>query len=51
MIMHRSGIASIEGHPDVPLMEKMLGYIPPATRAQTGEDQAIARFDPGQRAL
>lgn len=27
-----SGVANIEGHPDVPLKEKMLAYIPPATR-------------------
>ena len=32
VILHGSGVANIEGHPDVPLMEKMLAYIPPATR-------------------
>ena len=32
VILHRSGVANIEGHPDVPLTEKMLAYIPPATR-------------------
>lgn len=32
VILHGSGVAQIEGHPDVPLMEKMLAYIPPATR-------------------
>ena len=32
VILHGSGIAKIEGHPDVPLKEKMLAYIPPATR-------------------
>ncbi len=32
VILHGSGLAQIEGHPDVPLMEKMLAYIPPATR-------------------
>ena len=32
VILHGSGIAKIEGHPDVPLREKMLAYIPPATR-------------------
>jgi len=32
VILHGSGVAQIEGHPDVPLTEKMLAYIPPATR-------------------
>jgi len=32
IILHGSGVANIEGHPDVPLAEKMLAYIPPATR-------------------
>ena len=32
VILHGSGVASIEGHPDVPLTEKMLACIPPATR-------------------
>ena len=32
VILHGSGVAHIEGHPDVPLVEKMLVYIPPATR-------------------
>ena len=32
VIMHGSGVANIEGHPDVPLRENMLAYIPPATR-------------------
>ena len=32
VILHGSGIANIEGHADVPLKEKMLAYIPPATR-------------------
>ena len=32
VILHGSGVASIEGHADVPLREKMLEYIPPATR-------------------
>jgi mannose-6-phosphate isomerase-like protein (cupin superfamily) len=32
VILHGSGIAKIEGHSDVPLKEKMLAYIPPATR-------------------
>jgi len=32
VILHGSGVANIEGHPDVPLKEKMLAYIPPATR-------------------
>ena len=32
VILHGSGIAKIEGHSDVPLREKMLAYIPPATQ-------------------
>ena len=32
VILHGSGVAKIEGHSDVPLTEKMLAYIPPATR-------------------
>ncbi len=32
VIIHGSGVANIEGHADVPLREKMLAYIPPATR-------------------
>jgi mannose-6-phosphate isomerase-like protein (cupin superfamily) len=32
VILHGSGLANIEGHSDVPLREKMLVYIPPATR-------------------
>ncbi len=32
VILHGSGVANVEGHPDVPLKEKMLAYIPPATR-------------------
>jgi quercetin dioxygenase-like cupin family protein len=32
VILHGSGVAKIEGHPDVALTEKMFGYIPPATR-------------------
>jgi quercetin dioxygenase-like cupin family protein len=32
VILRGRGVAHIEGHPDVPLMEKMLAYIPPATR-------------------
>ena len=32
VIFAGSGVAHIEGHPDVPLTEKMLAYIPPATR-------------------
>ncbi|MBV8890376.1 MAG: cupin domain-containing protein [Acidobacteria bacterium] len=31
-ILHGRGTASIEGDPDVPLTERMLAYIPPATR-------------------
>ena len=32
VILHGSGVANIEGRPDVPLKEKMLAYIPAATR-------------------
>lgn len=32
VILHGSGVANIEGHPNVRLTEKMLAYIPPATR-------------------
>jgi quercetin dioxygenase-like cupin family protein len=32
IILHGSGVANIEGRPDVPLRENMLAYIPPATR-------------------
>jgi len=32
VILHGKGAANIEGHVDVPLHEKMLAYIPPATR-------------------
>jgi quercetin dioxygenase-like cupin family protein len=32
VILRGSGVAKIEGRPDLPLMEKMLAYIPPATR-------------------
>jgi quercetin dioxygenase-like cupin family protein len=32
VVLHGSGVATIEGHPDVPLTERMLAYIPPATR-------------------
>ncbi|HXY06589.1 MAG TPA: cupin domain-containing protein [Terriglobales bacterium] len=32
VILHGSGVANIEGHPDVALKENMLAYIPPATR-------------------
>lgn len=41
VILHGSGVARIEGHADVPLSEKMLAYIPPATRhnvTNTGKD-------------
>jgi len=31
-ILHGDGVAKIEGQPDVPLHEKMLAYIPSATR-------------------
>jgi mannose-6-phosphate isomerase-like protein (cupin superfamily) len=33
VVLHGKGVANIEGHADVPLREKMLAYIPPATRA------------------
>jgi mannose-6-phosphate isomerase-like protein (cupin superfamily) len=32
VILHGSGVANIEGHNDVALHERMLAYIPPATR-------------------
>ena len=32
VILHGTGVAHIEGSPDVPLHEKILAYIPPATR-------------------
>lgn len=32
VILHGSGIANIDGRADVPLAEKMLAYIPPATK-------------------
>jgi quercetin dioxygenase-like cupin family protein len=32
VILRGSGVAKIEGHADVPLSEKTLAYIPPATR-------------------
>jgi mannose-6-phosphate isomerase-like protein (cupin superfamily) len=32
VILHGSGVANIERHPDVPLSENVLAYIPPATR-------------------
>jgi mannose-6-phosphate isomerase-like protein (cupin superfamily) len=32
VILHGKGTANIEGHADVPLHEKILAYIPPATR-------------------
>lgn len=32
VILHGSGVANIEGHADIPLREKMMAYIPPATR-------------------
>jgi len=32
VILRGTGVASIEGHSEVPLTEKMLAYIPPATR-------------------
>ncbi len=41
VILHGNGIANIEGHPDVPLKEMTLAYIPPATRhnvTNTGHD-------------
>jgi quercetin dioxygenase-like cupin family protein len=41
VILHGSGVAKIEGHAEVPLSEKTLAYIPPATRhnvTNTGTD-------------
>jgi len=38
VILHGRGVANIEGHPDVPLTEKMLAYIPPATRHNVTND-------------
>ena len=32
VILHGNGIAKIEGKADMPLAEKMMAYIPPATR-------------------
>jgi mannose-6-phosphate isomerase-like protein (cupin superfamily) len=32
IILNGSGVATIEGHPDVPLTGNMLAYIPPVTR-------------------
>ena len=32
VILHGSGLAKIEGRSDLPLKERMLAYIPPATR-------------------
>jgi quercetin dioxygenase-like cupin family protein len=32
VILRGRGVANIEGHPDVPIAEKMLAYIPPGTR-------------------
>ena len=32
VILHGTGAANIEGHADVPVHEKMLAYIPPATK-------------------
>ena len=32
VILHGRGVANIEGHPDLPLKENMLAYIPPAMR-------------------
>lgn len=32
VIIHGRGVANIEGHPDIPLTENMLAYIPPGTR-------------------
>jgi mannose-6-phosphate isomerase-like protein (cupin superfamily) len=32
VILHGGGMANFAGHPDVPLTEKMLAYIPPATK-------------------
>jgi len=41
VILHGSGVAKIEGGPDVALHEKMMAYIPPGTRhnvTNTGSD-------------
>jgi quercetin dioxygenase-like cupin family protein len=41
VILHGNGTAKIEGHPDMPLGEKNLAYIPPSTRhnvTNTGTD-------------
>ena len=41
VILHGNGTAKIEGHPDMPLSEKNLAYIPSATRhnvTNTGTD-------------
>jgi quercetin dioxygenase-like cupin family protein len=35
VVLHGKGDANIEGHADVPLREKMLAYIPPATKHNT----------------
>lgn len=32
VILRGSGVAKVEGHSDMPLTEKTLAYIPPATR-------------------
>ncbi len=32
VILHGSGVANIEGRADVPVHEKMMAYIPPATK-------------------
>ena len=32
VILHGSGVANVEGRPDVPLTERMLAYIPRETR-------------------
>jgi len=32
VILHGRGVANIKGHPDASLAEKLLAYIPPATR-------------------
>ena len=41
VILHGSGVAKIDGRADIPLTEKTLAYIPPATRhnvTNTGTD-------------
>jgi mannose-6-phosphate isomerase-like protein (cupin superfamily) len=41
-ILKGSGVANIEGRPDIPLHEGMLAYIPPSTRhnvTNTGKEQ------------